>query len=115
MELSVGWSPSPKCRCLMLFTVRTLRDKADRALLQGKELYCTFALRFWEGFRGSIMVPIAQLVERWIVVPDVESSNLFGHPTETLHSLVESLFLLLMVKKEWQRLGIEALPLFIIL
>ena len=62
------------------------------------------------------MVPIAQLVERWIVVPDVESSNLFGHPTETLHSLVESLFfLLLMVKKEWQRLGIEALPLCIIL
>ena len=61
------------------------------------------------------MVPIAQLVERWIVVPDVESSNLFGHPTETLHSFVESLFLLLMVRKEWQRLGIEALPLCIIL
>ena len=99
----------------MLHPVRTLRDKADQALLQGKELYCTFALRFWEGFRGSIMVPIAQLVERWIVVPDVESSNLFGHPTETLHSLVESLFFAPDGKKEWQRLGIEALPLCIIL
>ena len=44
-------------------------------------------------------MPIAQLVERWIVVPDVESSNLFGHPMETLHSYVESLFLLLTKKQ----------------
>ena len=46
------------------------------------------------------MVPIAQLVERWIVVPDVESSNLFGHPTETLHSFVESLFFALDGKRK---------------
>ena len=68
-------------------------------------------LRYTSGrdFRGD-MVPIAQLVERWIVVPDVESSNLFGHPTETLHSFVESLFLLL-TKYRVAASRNEALPL----
>ncbi len=39
--------------------------------------------------RALITVAVAQLVERWIVVPVVAGSNPVGHPTEIAESFSE--------------------------